>query len=182
MFRAFWNCTYSIITTPSHWYLLSSTLGFPGGSDGRDCLQCRRPRFDPWVGRPTPAFLPGKFHGQRSLAGYSPWGCKESYMTEQLTLALLFHLQLGGLCVVNPQRKTKKLYRTSLFFFPPPRRNCFIFLESQLYVAIGMKGKKKNLTKQEYDFSFMYIGTFTCLVQNSFNSTNIYWIPTMWQP
>ena len=40
-------------------------------------------------------------------------------MTEQLTLALLFHLQLGGLCVVNPQRKTKKLYRTSLFFFPP---------------------------------------------------------------
>ena len=128
---------------------------------------------------PILVFLPGKFHGQRSLAGYSPWGCKESYMTEQLTLALLFHLQLGGLCVVNPQRKTKKLYRTSLFFFPPPRRNCFIFLESQLYVAIGMKGKKKNLTKQEYDFSFMYIGTFTCLVQNSFNSTNIYWIPTM---
>ena len=26
---------------------------------------------------PTPAFLPGKFHGQRSLAGYSPWSCKE---------------------------------------------------------------------------------------------------------
>ena len=30
----------------------------------------------------TPVFLPGKFHGQRSLAGYSPWGCKESDMTE----------------------------------------------------------------------------------------------------
>ena len=37
--------------------------------------------FDPWVGRipwrrkwkPTPVFLPGKFHGQRSLVGYSPW-------------------------------------------------------------------------------------------------------------
>ena len=27
-------------------------------------------------------FLPGKLHGQRSLAGYSPWGCKESGMTE----------------------------------------------------------------------------------------------------
>ena len=25
----------------------------------------------------TPVFLPGKSHGQRSLAGYSPWGCKE---------------------------------------------------------------------------------------------------------
>ena len=30
----------------------------------------------------TPIFLPGKFHGQRSLLGYSPWGCKESDMTE----------------------------------------------------------------------------------------------------
>ena len=52
--------------------------------------QGRRPRFDPWVGKipwrwawqPTPVFLPGKFHGQRSLAGYSPWGCKESDTTE----------------------------------------------------------------------------------------------------
>ena len=34
---------------------------------------------------PTPVFLPGQFHGQRSLVGYSPWGCKESNMTEQLT-------------------------------------------------------------------------------------------------
>ena len=39
---------------------------------------------DPWVRKflwrrkrqPTPVFLPGKSHGQRSLAGYSPWGCK----------------------------------------------------------------------------------------------------------
>ena len=29
-------------------------------------------------GNPTPVFLPGKFHGQRSLTGYSPWGSKES--------------------------------------------------------------------------------------------------------
>ena len=47
-------------------------------------LQCRRPRFDPRVEKipwrrkwlPTPVFLPGEFHGQRSLAGYSPWGCR----------------------------------------------------------------------------------------------------------
>ena len=32
--------------------------------------------------QPTPVFLPGEFHGQRSLAGYSPWGCKESDTTE----------------------------------------------------------------------------------------------------
>ena len=32
-------------------------------------------------------FLSGEFHGQRSLVGYSPWGCKESYMKEQLILS-----------------------------------------------------------------------------------------------
>ena len=34
---------------------------------------------------PTPVFLPGEVHGQRSLAGFSPWGCKESNTTERLT-------------------------------------------------------------------------------------------------
>ena len=37
----------------------------------------------------TPVFLPGEFHGQKSLAGYSPWGCKELDVTERLTLSLL---------------------------------------------------------------------------------------------
>ena len=36
--------------------------------------------------QPTPVFLPGEFHGQRSLVGYRPWGHKESDMTERLTL------------------------------------------------------------------------------------------------
>ena len=39
---------------------------------------------------PTPVFMPGESHGQRSLAGYRPWGCKESDITEQLTLSLFF--------------------------------------------------------------------------------------------
>ena len=34
---------------------------------------------------PTPVLLPEKFHGQKSLAGYSPWGCKELNTTEQLS-------------------------------------------------------------------------------------------------
>ena len=40
----------------------------------------------PWRRKwqPTPVFLPGKSHGWRSLAGYSPWGHTESDMTEQL--------------------------------------------------------------------------------------------------
>ena len=37
---------------------------------------------------PSPVFLPEESHGQRSLMSYSPWGCKESDTTEQLTLLL----------------------------------------------------------------------------------------------
>ena len=40
-------------------------------------------RSIPWV-LATPVFLPGESHGQRSLAGYRSWGCKESYMIERL--------------------------------------------------------------------------------------------------
>ena len=57
------------------------------------CRICKRCRFDPEVAKnpwsrkwqPTPIFLLGKFHGQRSLTGYSPWGCKESDTTEPST-------------------------------------------------------------------------------------------------
>ena len=42
---------------------------------------------------PTPVFFPGEFHGQRSLAGYSPWGCKELDTTEQLTLSLSLFME-----------------------------------------------------------------------------------------
>ena len=53
----------------------------------------QRTRFNPWVGKPpwrrtwqpTPVFLPGKFHGQRSLVGESPWGLRESDTTEGLS-------------------------------------------------------------------------------------------------
>ena len=53
----------------------------------RNCLpvqKTKRCHLDPWVGKipwrrawqPTPAFLPGEFHGQRSLAGYNSWVTK----------------------------------------------------------------------------------------------------------
>ena len=45
---------------------------------------------DPWRREwlPTPVSLPGEFHGMGSLEGYTPWGHKESDMTERLTLSL----------------------------------------------------------------------------------------------
>ena len=65
----------------------------------RICLQCRRPRFDPWVRKipwrrkwqPTPVSFSGESHGQRSLVDYSPQGRRESDMTEQLH----FHFHYG---------------------------------------------------------------------------------------
>ena len=39
-----------------------------------------------WESLRTPIFLPGESHGQRSLVGYSPWGCKESDMTEKISI------------------------------------------------------------------------------------------------
>ena len=58
----------------------------------RTCLQCRRCGLNPWVRKIpwrkkwqlTPVFMPGKSYCQRSLVGYSSWGCKESDMTQQL--------------------------------------------------------------------------------------------------
>ena len=76
-------------------------LGFLGGSDGKESVfdagdlgsVPRSGRF-PWrrAWKPTPIFLPGESHGQRRLAGCSPWGHKESDTTKQLTY---MHTELG---------------------------------------------------------------------------------------
>ena len=69
------------------------TTWLPRWLSGKELAwHCRRRGFDPWVRKipwrrkwqPTPVFLPGKSHGQRSLAGYSPWGHKEPDTTEKL--------------------------------------------------------------------------------------------------
>ena len=43
--------------------------------------------------QPTPVLLPGKFHGRRSLVGYSPWGCNELDMTERLHFHFRFTVE-----------------------------------------------------------------------------------------
>ena len=75
-------------------YILATyyTRGSPGGSDSKASACNAGHGFDPWVRnipwrrkwQPTPVFLLGKFHGWRSLVGYSLWGHKESDMTERL--------------------------------------------------------------------------------------------------
>ena len=51
----------------------------------RDHIACQLYFTVKW--QPTPVFLPGESHGQRSLVGYSPWGRKELDIIEQLTLS-----------------------------------------------------------------------------------------------
>ena len=69
-------------------------LDFPGGTSGKEptcpCRRHKRRGFNPWVRKipwrrawqPTPVFLPGESHGQKSLVGYDPWSRKESDTTE----------------------------------------------------------------------------------------------------
>ena len=71
-------------------------MGFSGGSDGKESA-CNVGDLGsiPGLGRspgeghghPLQVFLPGESHGQMSLVGYSSQGCKESDVTEQLTLS-----------------------------------------------------------------------------------------------
>ena len=81
-------------------YICVCYVYFSCGSDGKEstCNVWDPPRFSPWVGKipwrrkwlPTPVFLPREFQGQKSLAGCSPWGHKESGMTEQFHFPSFF--------------------------------------------------------------------------------------------
>ena len=88
-----------LIKTFGSFYLLIISQGVPGSSEAKkSSCQCRRCGFHPRVERipwrrkwqPTPVFLPGKSHGQRSLAGFSPWGHKrvKNNLATELQLSL----------------------------------------------------------------------------------------------
>ena len=82
------------------------------------CRRHKRPEFDPEIGKipwrrawpPTPVFLPGESQGQRSLEDDSPWGCKESEVTE-VTLHTHTHTQNHTLknLSTNPSRHSMKI-------------------------------------------------------------------------
>ena len=83
-----------------------SGMRWSGGKDS--ACQCQSCRFNPWVGKipwrrawqHALTFLLGKFHGRRSLAGYSPWGHKELDATKHAHTHA--HLDIRGVCVCVP--------------------------------------------------------------------------------
>ena len=86
---------------------LSSYLWWLSGKESAwKCRRCKRCGFNPWVKKisqsrkwqPTQVLLPEKSHGQRSLVGYSPWGCKKLDTTVHMPgypLVFLFKLTFG---------------------------------------------------------------------------------------
>ena len=103
--------------------------GFPSGSlvkaSACQCRRCSRHRFHPQVGKipwrktwqPIPVFLRGESHGQRSLVGYSLWGCKESDKTEQLSTHPMH--ETGSLKIQN-SADGDVIPATTLLWFPLP--------------------------------------------------------------
>ena len=85
-------------------------LGFPGRTSVKgstcQCRRCKRHGLDPWVGKipqkrawqPTPVFLTGESHGQKSLESYSPQGHKETDMIQQACMCLQLHSSHTGFC------------------------------------------------------------------------------------
>ena len=76
-------------------------MDFPGGSDSKEfaCNAGDLPWRREW--QPTLVFLPGEFHGQRSLADHSPSDRKESDTTGQLTLSLSHCIRCSIIVVID---------------------------------------------------------------------------------
>ena len=95
--------------------------------------------------QPSPVFLPGESHGQRSLGGYSAWGRRESDMTEQLTLLLL--LGKGTWFYGDSVSLLCPLTQNCGSLFPLEKLNCFSPSSRQTvrgndgYIVLGSLGK-----------------------------------------
>ena len=125
-------------------------LTIPDGASGKEpTCQCRRRRFDPWVGKipwsrkwqPTPVFLPEESHRQRSLGGHSPWGHKESDTTEVTWHAHTVHLH----CCINYCCTAEWFCYTNaccfLIYFSIavyPRILPLIFVNTQIFIFLSL--------------------------------------------
>ena len=117
------------------------------------CKRCKRCGFNPWVRKipwsrerqSVPIFLHGKFHGEKSLGGYSPWGHKESDTTEHAHITERAHIHASIYNILPSALHLRSLIKWDLlrdltltegprilpsphqFYVPLP---CFIFLYS----------------------------------------------------
>ena len=125
-----------LVSIQAIWLLMSMSWGFLLGQSVRnpqenagDCLQCRKSRFDTWVGKirwrrkwqASPVFLPGESHGQRSLADYSnhhysPLSIeKEERGTVQSTPERTGNGIICHLCTIQGWHRTRLLHLMGLW-------------------------------------------------------------------
>ena len=107
-------------------YLKLLIFGLPSWLSGKEsacqCRKCKRLEFDPWVRKipqrrkwqPTPIFLPGESHGQRSLAGYSQWDRKVSDMNEWLSMYAVLENCFISVFIVEIKCNLNLLYSVCL--------------------------------------------------------------------
>ena len=154
-------CMHSLSDPHENYCIIDPIWGmcFPGGANGKKKSACqyrrhKRHRFDPWVGKipwswkwqPTPVFLPGKSHVQRSLVDYNPWGCKRvrhDWAQGRLSVAT---------CHLSPKWDTRK--RTSVFGLCSSVSLLSPFTQHLIFVLISLYFKTKedfrcNRTSQE---------------------------------
>ena len=130
-----------------------------GGASGKghscQCRRYKRCKFDPWVGKipwsrawqPTPVFLPGESHGQRSLLGYSPWGCcKELDRTEETWHKSIFgcHNWRQGASGQRPGMLINSLHCSGQLPPPPPQQRI-----SQSQMSIVLRPRRRIMSSGE---------------------------------
>ena len=122
------------------------------------CRRCRRPRFNPWIGKipcsrkwqPTPAYLPGKSHGQRSLAGYSPWvhrqtGLSDFHFTSYMYIYIYIWTILSNYFIYS--NKEKHLFVHCTIF-----KSHYCYSISDIYCSAGCKVWSRPFLKTFIEF------------------------------
>ena len=122
----------------------------------RICLQCRRPGFDPWIRKipwqkelsPTPVFLPGKFHGYRSLMGYN-MGLQRfgnDLETNAFTFSLLIYLKAAGNWDSRKLKKRKSCSSAQRFMI-----KTFIW-QTNIYMTVNFINMLPQIKMKEYTY------------------------------
>ena len=112
---------------------------------------------------PTPVFLPGKSHGQKSLVGSNAWGCQESDMTEHLNSSISYPSRLRSKVTFLPTRPRSQPYRKIL---PLCSHTMYYYVHLNITLTL------------HYDYSFVPFFTFVCKLPQSSLSPSIY--PIIW--
>ena len=114
--------------------------------------------------QPTPAFLPGKSHGQRNLVGYSPWGCKESDTTEWLSLSLFKLIKMAMIYLWLFFGDIS----VSLLF-------CFLYISNPFLISLNYRQFTSRLYFCQNKWNFFFLPDWFLRIQKFLLSVSFAW-------